>query len=499
LRFSIVNQRLLPEVLGSKGITEWQPISSFSSLPSIPINSTFSYFSELQQFLVGRALLLDELPFSIEQIHCHYEHGYVTYMKGIIKRNNKWVCGRCGNDDPFYIASFPCARCQEICTYCRRCIQMRRVSTCTPLVRWTGPDVTFQIDRDVLVWDGHLSPGQQMASDAVVEAVRTNSDLLVWAVCGAGKTEVVFQGISEALRQNKRVCIAIPRRDVVQELTPRMQRVFPNVKVVSLYGGSEERHTFSPLVVATTHQLYRFYEAFDCMIVDEVDAFPYSYDKTLQWAVQKARKPKSSLILLTATPTAQWQKECKTGKRRHVMIPARFHRHPLPVPQLQWCGNWKKQMAKGCIPSPIVHWVNERLHQQKQAFLFFPDIDLMKQALPLFRRLDPNIEAVHADDPDRSEKVERMRKGEIPILLTTTILERGVTIPNLDVAVIGADHSIFTESALVQMAGRVGRSPQYPTGNVNFFHYGLTNEMVRAVRHIQRMNTEARKRGLIDG
>jgi competence protein ComFA len=181
------------------------------------------------------------------------------------------------------------------------------------------------------------------------------------------------------------------------------------------------------------------------------------------------------------------------------MIPARFHRHPLPVPQLQWCGNWKKQMAKGRIPSPIVHWVNERLHQQKQAFLFFPDIDLMKQALPLFRRLDPNIEAVHADDPDRSEKVERMRKGEIPILLTTTILERGVTIPNLDVAVIGADHSIFTESALVQMAGRVGRSPQYPTGNVTFFHYGLTNEMVRAVRHIQRMNTEARKRGLIDG
>ncbi|KHF29008.1 Transcription-repair-coupling factor [Anoxybacillus sp. BCO1] len=90
------------------------------------------------------------------------------------------------------------------------------------------------------------------------------------------------------------------------------------------------------------------------------------------------------------------------------------------------------------------------------------------------------------------------RRGHIPILVTTTILERGVTVPNIDVAVFGAEQPIFTESALVQIAGRVGRSAQYPTGDIRFFHFGKTKAMVKAKRHIVRMNDEARKRGLLD-
>lgn len=67
------------------------------------------------------------------------------------------------------------------------------------------------------------------------------------------------------------------------------------------------------------------------------------------------------------------------------------------------------------------------------------------------------------------EKVQKMRKQETLILLTTTILERGVTFPHIDVAVLGAEERIFTESALVQIAGRVGRSVEAPTGDVVFF------------------------------
>ena len=91
-----------------------------------------------------------------------------------------------------------------------------------------------------------------------------------------------------------------------------------------------------------------------------------------------------------------------------------------------------------------------------------------------------------------------MRNGTIPILLTTTILERGVTIPNIDVAVVGAEDDTFTESALVQIAGRVGRSPDYPTGDIAFFHFGRSRAMVRARIQLIRMNNEAWKRGLID-
>jgi competence protein ComFA len=84
------------------------------------------------------------------------------------------------------------------------------------------------------------------------------------------------------------------------------------------------------------------------------------------------------------------------------------------------------------------------------------------------------------------------------MLLTTTILERGVTFPNIDVAVVGAEDDLFSESALVQIAGRAGRSKDYPKGAVMFFHYGKTEAMFKARRQIQSMNREGVKRGLID-
>lgn len=122
----------------------------------------------------------------------------------------------------------------------------------------------------------------------------------------------------------------------------------------------------------------------------------------------------------------------------------------------------------------------------------------MEELLPLLKKLHPKIESVHAEDPQRKEKVQKMRNKEIPILLTTTILERGVTIPDLDVAVLGAEDSIFSESALVQIAGRVGRHPDYPSGDIAFFHHGKTEAMVKARRQILAMNKEAREKGLID-
>lgn len=126
-------------------------------------------------------------------------------------------------------------------------------------------------------------------------------------------------------------------------------------------------------------------------------------------------------------------------------------------------------LLKKQTPRVVLKWVRERLQAGKQALIFLPHIQLMENSLPLFKQLHSSIQAVHAEDPLREEKVNAMRREKIPILLTTTILERGVTFSNLDVAVIGAEDPIFTEAALVQIAGRVGRSADFPGGNVTFF------------------------------
>ncbi|WP_264805223.1 DEAD/DEAH box helicase [Cytobacillus sp. NCCP-133] len=496
MRFTIKNNILTPFLIEKP--QESRPISSFEAIPQPPLNETYSFNKKLQQFLHGKQLLLDDLPFPIEEIHEHYENGYILYRKGMTKEKNKSTCARCGNEDRALFVCFPCARCdEEHCTYCRKCLMMGRVSACTPLVSWSGPVQTQSDNQRPLKWNGTLSPGQQLASDRVKQAVTDNTELLVWAVCGAGKTEVLFEGINTALAAGKRVCIATPRIDVVLELGPRLKAVFPEIPVAVLFGGSEDRHLQAPLTIATIHQLLRFYKAFDTVILDEVDAFPYTADDSLQYAVRQSRKPVSSMIYLTATPNQKWQKDCHNGKREYVTIPARYHRHPLPVPAFKWCGNWEKALKKDQLPSAVTQWIKKRLETQKQCLLFFPNIDKMDKVLPILRKLEPKIESVHAEDPDRKSKVQKMRDKEVPMLITTTILERGVTFPNVDVAILGAEDRIFTESALVQIAGRVGRSAQFPSGNITFFHYGKTESMVKARRQILKMNEEAKKKGLI--
>ncbi|MGQ0438393.1 ATP-dependent helicase ComFA, partial [Bacillus sp. B-TM1] len=263
-----------------------------------------------------------------------------------------------------------------------------------------------------------------------------------------------------------RVCIATPRTDVVMELAPRLQEVFPSINVAALYGGSVDHEKDAALVVATTHQLLRYYRAFHVMIVDEIDAFPYHADQMLQYAVQQAMKEKAARIYLTATPDEKWKRNFRRGKQKGIIVSGRYHRHPLPVPLFSWCGNWKKSLHHKKIPRVLLQWLKMNLNKKYPIFLFVPHVRYIEDVSLLLKGLDNRIDGVHAEDPMRKEKVTSFRKGDIPLLVTTTILERGVTVKNLQVAVLGAEEEVFSESALVQIAGRAGRSFEEPCGEV---------------------------------
>lgn len=467
-------------------------IGKISSFDHPPLQSDYSHSVSLQKILHDKLLLLSELPFSIQLLHDHYIHGYIGFMKSVVQQNGQYICHRCDNQNQRLFAQTLCARCGDMCTYCRKCIMMGRASECNPLVYWRGSEWNLPISREHLLdWDGVLTPEQSRAADMVIEAIHERKRLLVWAVCGSGKTEILYPGIEQALKQNLRVCIATPRVDVVLELEPRLKHVFRNVSIATLYGGSPQHVHDSRLVISTTHQLLRYRHAFDVVIIDEVDAFPYSYDQMLQFAVKRAKKSQAALIYLTATPSVEMKKEVELGTLSAVKIPIRYHRHPLPVPRFSWCGNWEKLMQKRKLPSVVLEWLRKRKAENKQCFLFVPTVEVAKQIGNILAT-QFQIASVYAEDPERKTKVEQFRRGELQMLITTTILERGVTVPNIDVAVLGAEHPIFTESALVQIAGRVGRSAEYPDGDVCFFHYGKTKAMIDSVRHILEMNKHVR-------
>ncbi|MBH0161702.1 DEAD/DEAH box helicase [Fictibacillus sp. 26RED30] len=490
----LLNNRLTiaPETLVNDSSLKAVPFSELPSLEQPPLNPTFQFEKKLQQILYGKQLLFDELSFTINQIQKHYENGYVKYSTGISKTSNGYLCSRCGNEKNRLFAMFSCFRCKnDNCVYCRNCIMMGRVSQCTPLVSWIGPKVNGFLENN-LNWNGELSSGQQLASEEFVERIGNDGEFLIWAVCGAGKTEVLFKGIEKALNLGLRVCIATPRTDVVLELAPRLKAVFPNTMVASYYGGSEERETPAQLVISTTHQLYRFKQAFNIMIVDEVDAFPYSYDKTLQHAVSRAVTPKHFLLYLSATPSRTMKKAVRKGALPCVKIPKRFHGFPLPVPKMVWGGEWKKRLERGKLPTPFLKWLIAQAKSGRRAMIFVPSVSILEKLTELIRTIvDVTVESVHSEDTLRKEKVTNFRNEDIQLLVTTTILERGVTVPFLDVAVFGADHDVFTESALVQIAGRAGRSKDDYKGKVVLFHYGKSLSMIQAINHIKNMNKEA--------
>ena len=444
------------------------------------------YPPTMRDFHEGRIWLMNHTTFQEADIQRAIQQKYFHIREGI-QTSPHLKCNRCHNIDSQQFTQFDCTKCQTVCVYCRHCLNMGRVSSCTKLLLWTGPKARRQ-KRHLFHWTGQFTPLQQQASDEMLDSVKKKRNHLVHAVCGAGKTEILFQSVHYALEQGYRVCIATPRTDVVLELFPRFQAVFPGTTIHALYGGAPKQEGDAQLVMATTHQLYRFEEAFDLIIVDEADAFPYTFDQTLQTAVQKAKKPYAPIIFVTATPSPQLlQQHQKYG---YSFIPKRYHNHPLPVPRYSSLWRYEKCFNKGKIPAKLLRWTEERLKQKEPFLIFFPKVALMELVTPLFQTIHPGILAVHAEDPDRKETVLKLRNEEIPGLLTTIILERGITIKNVQVAVVGSESAIFTASALIQIAGRVGRNQAFADGDVVFFHHGITAEMDEARATILRSNKE---------
>lgn len=436
---------------------------------------------QLQQFLTGRIWLRAHTPFPREVIDDHIRSGHIHLKPGIetiqshsIFQSNKYICNRCHNTNPSLFYSFPCSRCNKTCTYCRHCIRMGRVSSCSELMTWAKKPANGT-KKDVFNWSGQLTPLQQKASEELLCSVQNNQSHLLHAVCGAGKTELLFPSIYASLKAGKRVCVAAPRTDVILELFPRFQKVFPKTIIHALYGGAPDQEGFATLVLATTHQLYRFEHAFDIVFVDEADAFPYYADKTLQQAVIKAAKREAAIHYVTATPTDSLQ------TTNQSILSKRYHGYPLPVPRFDSLFGYTRQLKKGKVPKKLQLWMEDKIQNNIPFLVFLPTIEMLEQ-------FPGDLPRVHAEHPERKERVMQLREKKVPGLLTTTILERGITIENVHVAVVGAEQAIFTASALIQISGRVGRSSAYPDGDIVFFHHGISHAMDEAKEEIERWN-----------
>ncbi len=401
----------------------------------------------------------------------------------VITKKGRLFCQRCGFQAPRANYALP-----DKSYYCPACLAWGRLTTTMSLYSIPEANDFKKYPQDLLEKKPRLSFWQKKAAKELLQTVKLKQERLLWAVTGAGKTEMLFEALNFALLDQQRVCLATPRVDVCNELYPRLCQAFPKVKSSLLYQNSGQEYAYTQLVVCTVHQLLRFYRAFDLLVIDEVDAFPYVDDRQLHYAVANAKKINSSTLYLTATPDRYLKQQIHQKKLAVTCLPLRYHRHLLPEITLVKL-RFPKQKIEVRTKKYLAKWI-----KNKTPFLVFvPQIALLKPILKELQHLWPAIngECVSALDPDRLQKVKNLRTGNDCYLVTTTILERGITIARLNVMVLQADAPIFSETVLVQIAGRVGRAKDYPAGDVVFAYQEMTSALRAAKKQIKLLNQKA--------
>lgn len=380
-------------------------------------------------------------------------------------------CPRCHNRDEKYIGF------RNGIPYCRLCL---------PFQGKEAKEMKKRNFKFALRLDYPLSDNQEKVSQSVLEAVKEKKNVFIHAVTGAGKTELVYHSMLYVLNQGGNVGFATPRKDVVIDLEPRIRHAFPKAKIISVYGGHNSILE-GDIICLTTHQLYRYPKYFDLLIVDEIDAFPYKGNDLLVSFFR--RSVRGNYILLSATPTKEDLEEIKKDNGIVVELFERYHKHPLPVP-----------VAKKVTPLTsymvCLNYLRRFYFANKPAFVFAPTIE---EGVNLFRFLNMFLSEgafVSSEEEMRKIRIERFKNRKLRYLVTTSILERGVTVKNLQVIVFDAGHPLYYSATLVQIAGRAGRKIDATEGEVIFLYKNESKEIHRAIQEIEMYN---RKAGLVNG
>ena len=380
-------------------------------------------------------------------------------MKKNQEANLNFKCTICGNTDKHsigYLNGKP---------YCRRCISFK------------GEEAAHKSScpkKAPIYLSYELSSEQKELSDKLVENYKKEIDSLVFAVCGSGKTEICLSLIEYCVSSGLKVGFAVPRRSVCYELYCRFRNLFRKNSVVSVFGG-HHKTLEADIICLTTHQLFRYQNYFDLLIMDEIDAFPYKGNEVLKSMFEKSIK--GHYVLLTATPSDDLLKEFSKPGKDLLKLFVRFHRHPLPVPKIE-LGN------ELTIHYKLIYSLKSFLREDKQVFIFVPTIDESVKMARFLKLFFPRGTYINSKRDDNEEIIEDFRSKMYQYLVTTAVLERGITMRNLQVIVFRADSYIYDDHSLVQIAGRVGRKKEAPEGEVIFIAKRKTKYMEKAISDI---------------
>ena len=304
--------------------------------------------------------------------------------------------------------------------------------------------------------DDQLRSIQEIKKD--MESDRPMDRLLVGDV-GFGKTEVAMRAAFKAVNDHKQVAILVPTTVLAQQHYTNFKERFNdfavNVDVLSRFRSKgEQKETLEKLekgqidIIIGTHRLLSADVKFSdlgLLVIDEEQRFGVKHKEKL-----KELKKKVDVLTLTATPIPRTLHMSMLGIRDLSVIETPpTNRYPVQTYVLE--------NNRTVIRDAVLREID----RGGQVYYLYNKVDTIEQKVSELKELIPEASIGYVHGQMTEVRLENTLldfvNGEYDILVTTTIIETGVDIPNANTLFIeNADHMGL--STLYQLRGRVGRS-----------------------------------------
>ncbi|MGK0430149.1 MAG: transcription-repair coupling factor (superfamily II helicase) [Psychroserpens sp.] len=325
----------------------------------------------------------------------------------------------------------------------------------------------------------------QMTSTADIKADMESErpmDRLVCGDVGFGKTEVAIRAAFKAVDNGKQVAVLVPTTILAYQhqktFTERLKDFPVTVDYLNRFRtAKEKRETLEKLekghvdIIIGTHQLVNKkvkFKDLGLLIVDEEQKFGVAVKEKL-----KTLKDNVDVLTLTATPIPRTlQFSLMAARDLSVINTAPPNRYPIESNVIRF----SEEIIRDAVTYEI--------QRGGQVFFIHNRIENIKEVAGMIQRLVPDAKIGIGHGQLDGKKLETLMlafmNGEFDVLVSTTIIESGLDVPNANTIFINNANN-FGLSDLHQMRGRVGRS------NKKAFCYFITPDY-------SAMTDDARKR-----
>ncbi len=284
-------------------------------------------------------------------------------------------------------------------------------------------------------------------------------DRLICGDVGYGKTEIAIRAAFKAVQEGKQVVYLVPTTILAQQhyttFTQRMKDFPIRVDLMSRFRTpSEQKKTVADLqkgmvdIVIGTHRVLSDdvkFKDLGLLVIDEEQRFGVSHKEKI-----KKLKENVDVLTLTATPIPRTLHMSLIGIRdMSVLEEAPNDRLPIQT----FVCEYNEEMVREAI-------VRE-LARGGQVYYVYNRVNNIADIAAAIAKLVPEANVAFAHGQMREHELERIMydfiAGDIDVLVSTTIIETGLDISNVNTMIIH-DSDNLGLSQLYQLRGRVGRS-----------------------------------------